>query len=104
MKSTNSKTLLTVLIALAVAIFFAPSLAQAHCDGLDGPVVKAAQKALAEGNVNLILVWVQKADETEISGGGLRGIHSLRRGHLSGRRQCRPRALRGNRRNFCLGA
>lgn len=66
MKSTKSKTLLTVLAALAVAVFFAPSRALAHCDGLDGPVVKAAQKALAEGNVNLVLIWVQKADETEI--------------------------------------
>src|ERR1035437_3128807 len=66
MKTTNSKALLTVLATLAVAVFFAPSRAQAHCDGLDGPVVKAAQKALAEGNVNLVLIWVQKADETEI--------------------------------------
>ena len=37
-----------------------------HCDGMDGPVVKAAQKALEIGNVNLVLIWVQKADETEI--------------------------------------
>ncbi|MBI3849064.1 MAG: hypothetical protein HY298_02060 [Verrucomicrobia bacterium] len=38
----------------------------AHCDSLDGPVVKAAQRALAEGNVNLVLIWVQKNDEAEI--------------------------------------
>jgi hypothetical protein len=61
-----SRALLSVLATMAVAVFFAPSRAQAHCDGVDGPVVKAAQKALAEGNVDLILVWVQKADETEI--------------------------------------
>jgi hypothetical protein len=66
MKSTNSQARLTVLATLALAVFFAPFRAQAHCDGLDGPVVKAAQKALAEGNVNLVLVWVQRADETEI--------------------------------------
>lgn len=40
--------------------------ALAHCDGLDGPVVKAAQKALATNNVNFILAWVQPADETEL--------------------------------------
>lgn len=40
--------------------------ASAHCDGLDGPVVKAAQKALETANVNLVLIWVQKADEGEI--------------------------------------
>jgi hypothetical protein len=33
---------------------------------MDGPVVKAAQKALATGDVNLVLIWVQKSDETEI--------------------------------------
>jgi hypothetical protein len=38
----------------------------AHCDGLDGPVVKAAQKALATGNVNFALIWVQPGDEDEL--------------------------------------
>ncbi len=38
----------------------------AHCDGMDGPVVKAAQKALETGNVNGVLIWVQKKDEAEI--------------------------------------
>jgi hypothetical protein len=33
---------------------------------MDGPVVKAAQKALSSGNVNLVVVWVQKADEEQI--------------------------------------
>jgi hypothetical protein len=42
----------------------APALA--HCDTLDGPVVAAARKALDTGNVNLVLVWVQKNDEAEI--------------------------------------
>jgi Family of unknown function (DUF6448) len=32
----------------------------------DGPVVKAAQEALARGDVNLVLIWVQKDDEAEI--------------------------------------
>ena len=38
----------------------------AHCDTLDGPVVSAARKALDSGNVNLVLVWVQKKDEAEL--------------------------------------
>jgi hypothetical protein len=33
---------------------------------MDGPVVKPAQKALETGNVNLVLIWVQKKDEPEI--------------------------------------
>ncbi len=40
--------------------------AQAHCDGLDGPVVNNARKALDSGNVHLVLGWVQKKDEPEI--------------------------------------
>ena len=43
-----------------------PNRGFAHCDGLDGPVVKAAQKALETGNANLVLIWVQKKDEGEI--------------------------------------
>ena len=38
----------------------------AHCDTMDGPVVKAAQKALEKRDLNLILIWVQKKDEAEI--------------------------------------
>jgi hypothetical protein len=38
----------------------------AHCDGLDGPVVKAAKKTLETENVNLVLIWVQKEFEVEI--------------------------------------
>ncbi len=50
-------SLLMVLFAFAI-----PNQVSAHCDGLDGPVVKAAQKALETNNANLILVWVQKDD------------------------------------------
>lgn len=49
-----------------VVLLLAPNRAVAHCDGMDGPVVKAAQKALETGNVNLVLIWVQKKDEAEI--------------------------------------
>ena len=37
-----------------------------HCDGLDGPVVTLARKALEAGDVNQVLPWVRAADETEI--------------------------------------
>jgi hypothetical protein len=38
----------------------------AHCDSMDGPVVKASQKALETGNINYVLVWVRAEDEQEI--------------------------------------
>ena len=50
---------------LALLLFGAES-AFAHCDGLDGPVVKSAQKALQTNNVNLVLIWVQKENEPEL--------------------------------------
>ena len=57
---------MAILCALLV-VFLLPGQALAHCDGLDGPVVKAAQMALETGNVNLVLIWVQKKDEGEIN-------------------------------------
>lgn len=37
-----------------------------HCDGVDGPVVTLARRALEAGNVNLVLPWVREQDEAEI--------------------------------------
>jgi len=66
MKIETSVRLLTACAILSLTIFLAPANALAHCDGLDGPVVKAAQKALESGNVNLVLIWVQREYEKEI--------------------------------------
>lgn len=54
------------LAMVLVTLLFTSNTAFAHCDGMDGPVVKAAQKALKSGDVSLILVWVQKKDELEV--------------------------------------
>ena len=62
-------TSMSRVIAVAVGLgFFAltPARALAHCDGLDGPVVKAAQRALQNRDPALVLIWVQKKDEPEI--------------------------------------
>jgi hypothetical protein len=62
--SNISRTIRTV----AALAFFAlsPARALAHCDGLDGPVVKAAQRALETRNPAFALIWVQEKDEREI--------------------------------------
>ena len=63
------KKLYTLLAVFVVALTMAlpgPGTALAHCDGLDGPVIVDAKKALESGDVNLILIWVQKKDEAEI--------------------------------------
>jgi hypothetical protein len=43
-----------------------PARALAHCDGLDGPVVQVAQRALETRNPGLVLIWVQEQEEPEI--------------------------------------
>jgi hypothetical protein len=66
MKKNIFFTFLTVLIFLLIMMVFGSDRVLAHCDGMDGPVVTAAKKALENGDVNLVLIWVQKKDETEI--------------------------------------
>jgi hypothetical protein len=56
---------LSVLGALGL-LAVTPARALAHCDGLDGPVVKAAQRALEARNPAFALIWVQEKDEREI--------------------------------------
>ena len=65
------KDIKTIPFLIRVALVCAltallPSAAFAHCDGLDGPVVIAAQRALDSGNANPVLIWVQKKDEDAI--------------------------------------
>jgi hypothetical protein len=64
---THSRTRTTAFVAsVAVLLSIVPLRVSAHCDGLDGPVVQAAQKALATSNASLALIWVRKDDEAEV--------------------------------------
>lgn len=54
--------------ALFASALLFPAISHAHCDGIDGPVVTLAAKALDAGNVNLVLPWVRAADEAAIRG------------------------------------
>ncbi len=51
---------------LAGLALFAPSRVLAHCDTLDGPVVKDARAALEAGDVTPVLKWVGGAQEPEV--------------------------------------
>lgn len=62
-KSTLVLAVLFVLSAMAIS---APGVVSAHCDGMDGPVIVMAQKALETGNVTPVLIWVPKKDEAEV--------------------------------------
>lgn len=63
------KDIVTVLACLTLTFgltLIAPTQVFAHCDSLDGPVVKAAQRALDTRNPAFALIWVQPKDEPEI--------------------------------------
>jgi hypothetical protein len=65
--ATRTKGTSVIGAALAFAVVAAtPTRVLAHCDGLDGPVVAAAQRALETRNPALALIWVQARDEDEI--------------------------------------
>lgn len=55
---------IAALLTLALAIV--PGRATAHCDTLDGPVVKAARLALEKRDVSPVLWWVKPANEAEV--------------------------------------
>ena len=55
-----------LLISFTVGAGFFIKKAFAHCDTLDGPVVLAAKKSLATGNINYAIIWVQEEQQAEI--------------------------------------
>jgi hypothetical protein len=57
---------LTWPVLACSVILSAPARVLAHCDGLDGPVVKGAQRALDTRNPAFAVIWVQAKDEPEI--------------------------------------
>jgi hypothetical protein len=61
-----TKAFLAASSLFLVTTVLAPRPVLAHCDGLDGPVVVAARDALEKGDIEKVLIWVQKKDETEI--------------------------------------
>ncbi|MGE5400577.1 MAG: DUF6448 family protein [Ignavibacteriales bacterium] len=65
MKSQKAHVSYFIFTVLFLAVLMTGDLS-AHCDGVDGPVVNAARKALKTNNINFILIWVQKPDEPRI--------------------------------------
>ena len=57
-----------ILPLLLFSIFFLSSnVTFAHCDSYDGPVIKDAIKAVETNNINIVLKWVEKDYEIEIT-------------------------------------
>src|ERR1041385_2783166 len=66
----------TGIVALTLAI---PAVADAHCDTMDGPVIKAAQAALASGDITPALIWIQPAADQEVREAFARAIQVRRK-------------------------
>jgi hypothetical protein len=54
------------MLFLVSFVFIFTNTVSAHCDSMEGPVVKASKKALETGNINYLLIWVPAKDEKEI--------------------------------------
>lgn len=54
------------LLLFVLLISFLTNVTFAHCDSMEGPVVKASKKALETGNINYVLIWVKPEDEGEV--------------------------------------
>lgn len=59
----------TVVNSLKILLFMSimiPTKISAHCDSIEGPVVKAAVKAIETGNINYVLIWIPENEEPEL--------------------------------------
>ena len=65
-EKTQMKSIVRSLLLAILAGPVGMERAYAHCDGMDGPVVKAAQRALATADVNPVLIWVQSKDDGDV--------------------------------------
>ncbi len=63
---TGVLRMMGAVAGLLAGLLVAPGAVRAHCDTLDGPVVKTAQAALKNGDVTPVLKWVQKEQEGQI--------------------------------------
>ena len=51
---------------ILLMLIFSTNVSFAHCDTMDGPLIKDAKIAIHKNNVHYVLKWVQPENETEI--------------------------------------
>jgi hypothetical protein len=57
---------ITILLSTLMLSPLPYKLAMAHCDSMDGPVVRDAQRALTEKKVTPVLKWIREEDEEAV--------------------------------------
>lgn len=63
----DATTIASIVIAFIIFTFAATISADAHCDTMNGPVIKDARNALDKNDVTIVLKWVKKEYEKEIT-------------------------------------
>lgn len=66
MKARQFNFRIPALFSTLMLTALGPSLAIAHCDSMDGPVVKDAERALGARNLDPVLKWVRGEDEEQV--------------------------------------
>lgn len=64
-KKSPEILILTIAVLLSIILVSSNNI-YAHCDTLDGPVVKTAKTALQNGNITPVLKWIKEENEAEI--------------------------------------
>jgi hypothetical protein len=64
-RSTSSRMVLAPMFIILL-LMASTNVSFAHCDTMDGPLIKDAKIAISKNNVNYVLKWVQPENETEI--------------------------------------
>jgi len=53
-------------ILVLMMLVLSSTVAFAHCDTMEGPLIGDAQKAISQNNVNIVLKWIPASNEAEI--------------------------------------
>ena len=71
---------LIIMLVGATLLLANPASLLAHCDTMDGPVVKAAREALNKNDVNLVLIWVKPDTEAEVKAAFEKSVAAKKKG------------------------
>lgn len=65
-KLTGKRGILKVSLVTFAVLIFSTGVSFAHCDTMDGPVIKDSRIAIEKNNINYVLKWIQREDEKEL--------------------------------------
>jgi hypothetical protein len=86
MKRKSFLYFVTLVVFLFSVVLIGLNKVHAHCDTLDGPVVKDAKMALEKGDVRFVLKWVKKNAELEIRTAFQSALTERAKGEEAGRK------------------